>query len=110
MYLNLLDIVNGMRYIAMVHTWKDGSIDYVSVLDNKQIKVEHMGGNLSPLWLKERAALLRLCEINRGEKGDVIGRRFSETLVYVYLDKKEYVQLSKLTGAKDEAVHDAKNY
>jgi len=100
---HLLDIVNSTRYIAMVHTWKDGGIDYVSVLDNKQIKVEHMSGNLSPLWLKERAALLRLCEINRGEKGDVIGRRFSETLVYVYLDKKEYVQLSNLinTGAED---------
>ncbi len=95
-----------MRYIAIVHTWNDGSIDYVSVLDNGVSKVEYMGGELSPSWLKERAALLRLCEINRSAKGETIGRRFSNNMMHVYLDKQEHKQLTNLihTGAEDEKV------
>lgn len=91
-------------YVAMVHTWKDGSIDYVTLLDNRHIKVEHMSGSAAPLWLQKRAALLRLLDINDGKKGTPIGRRFNETMVYVYLTKKEHKQLSNLTntGAEDE--------
>lgn len=93
-----------MRYIAIVHTWNDGSIDYVSVLDNGLSTVEYMGGELSPLWLKERAALLRLCEVNRSAKGETFGRRFSDNMMHVYLDKQEYKQLSNLiaTGARED--------
>lgn len=92
-----------MRYIAIVHTWNDGSIDYVSVCDNRRFKSVHVDGQLSPLWLRERAALLRLCEINRSEKGEVLGRKFSNNMVYVYLNLQEYKELSNLqdTGAKE---------
>lgn len=94
-----------MRYVAIVHTWNDGSIDYVSLLDNHKLKSDHIDGKLAPLWLQERAAMLRLCDVQHTKKGETIGRKFSNNMIYVYINKQQYKQLINLitnTGAEDE--------
>lgn len=101
-----------MRYIAVVHTWKDGRIDYAGVVTidgSRHVqplashrlrgKPRYMDGDKSPPWLQERVALLRLCDIGSG--GD-IGEKISDNILYVYLNRQEeYEQLLNLTGAEE---------
>jgi hypothetical protein len=92
------------RYVAIAHTWDSGAIDYINVLDNKELTTEALDGRMVPDWFRERVALLRLCEVNKTARGESIGRRFTEHMIYVYLDKKEHKQLSKLidTGERED--------
>ena len=83
----------GTRYMAIAHVWSDGDIEYVNVLDNVVIKTTDMEGGQVPMWLKERVAMLRMCDVNRDEKGASIGRKFTEHMLYVYLTYDEYNEL-----------------
>lgn len=82
-------------YSALVHTWNDGSVSVVNLIDDIRIKSDLLRGKV-PLWLQQRIAMLRLCDVNSEE---AIGLRVAPNLMYVYLNQKEYFQL---TGAEDE--------
>lgn len=88
--------------MVLVHTWDDGSISAVNLIDDSRIKSDIMKGEM-PLWLKERIAVMRLCSVGSSE---TIGERVSPNLMYVHLNQEEY---SQLTGAEDETVNDAKD-
>lgn len=86
----------GVRYMAIAHVWNDGEVDYVNVLDNAECETKTLDGAHVPQWVQERVALLRLCEINREEKGEHIGRKFTDHLLYLYLTYNEYKELIEI--------------
>lgn len=85
-----------MRYVALVHL-DNGDIDYINILDNSALLSTPMDGDQAPLWLRERVALLRLCETNKSAKGETIGRKFTDHIIYVYLNRDEHKSLIKDT-------------
>lgn len=82
----------------IAHTWNDGTIDYFNVLDNRALITCDVEGSKAPHWLQERVAMLRMCEINHDPEGETIGRRFSKNIIYVYLNKPEYKELTLLSN------------
>lgn len=91
-----------IRYIVIAHVWSNGDIEYVNVIDNVTIKTQDMEGEQVPAWLKERVALLRLCDVNRDEKGEFIGRKFNDHMLYVYLSYDEYNELIEIIKSTNE--------
>lgn len=99
--LNLLYLLtmlqsNNLRYVVIAHLWNTGEIDYVNVLDNKMLTTETMDGRMVPDWIRERVALLRLCEVNKTGQGETIGRKFTDHMIYVYIDHREHKKLTNL--------------
>ena len=93
----------GLRYMAIAHVWGNGDIEYVNVLDNGTLATFEMEGEHVPPWLRERVALLRLCDITKDTKGEGIGRKFTEHMLYVYLtydEHKELIEIAKATGVQ----------
>ncbi len=82
-----------IRYIAIVNTDGSGAVEFVTVADNQELESVKLTARQTPAWVMERVALLRLCEVNRSSQPESIGRKFSEQLIYVYLNKKEYDEL-----------------
>jgi hypothetical protein len=94
----IMDMAN--RYMAIAHTWNNGDIEYVNVLDNASIRTMDLEGDQAPQWLKERVAMLRMCDINHDPKGEVIGRKFTNNMQYVYLTYDEYQELKSQIGVQ----------
>lgn len=86
----------GIRHMAIAHVWSDGDIEYVNVLDNASLVTTDMEGEHVPAWVKERVAMLRMCDINLNTKGEGIGRKFTDHMIYVYLTYDEYKDLFEL--------------
>jgi hypothetical protein len=79
------------RYVAL-----HDALDQIVVLDNKEYgRVELTE---VPLFLAERIALLKLCDINRSNKGGLLGRKLTDHHVVVYLSYDEFVEILKLNG------------
>jgi len=82
------------RFVAQVYVSDLGELIQVKALDNVKIRVDTVAASAVSPELMERIALLRLCDINR-EKGELIGRKFSENVLYLYLSYDEYKNLTK---------------
>jgi len=91
-----------IRYMVIAHVWGNGDIEYVNVLDNVTIKTQDMEGEQVPMWLRERVAMLRMCNVNREEKGEGIGRKFTDHMLYVYLTYDEYKELIEIVKPTNE--------
>ncbi len=89
-----MDMAN--RYMAIAHTWNNGDIEYVNILDNAAIRTAEIEGERAPQWLRERVAMLRMCDINHDPRGEVIGRKFNNNMQYVYLTYDEYQELKQI--------------
>lgn len=95
----------GLRFMAIAHVWSNGDIEYVNLLDNGSLTTVDMEGEHVPPWLRERVALLRMCDINKDTKGEGIGRKFTEHMLYVYLTYDEHKELNviaKSAGVQNE--------
>lgn len=86
----------GIRHMAIAHVWDNGDIEYINVLDNASFKTNDLEGDMVPDWIKERVALLRMCDVNRDPKGEGIGRKFTDHMLYVYLTYDEHKQLIEI--------------
>lgn len=93
---------NNMRFMSIAHTWDNGDIDYINVLDNKMLTTDALDGKLVPDWYRERVALLRMCDVTKTGRGETIGKKFTEHMIYVYLDKKDYNALTLLIEESDQ--------
>ena len=82
------------RFVARVYVDAVGKVKEVKALDNSALFVDTIACGDLPPELIERIALLRLCEINHEEKGELVGRKFSEELLYLYLSYDEYKNLT----------------
>jgi hypothetical protein len=97
----------GIRHMAIAHVWSNGDIEYVNLLDNASLSTTDMEGAYVPTWIKERVAMLRMCDVNLNEKGEGIGRKFTDHMIYVYLTYDEHKQLTEL--AKSTKQMECKN-
>ena len=94
-----------LRFMAIAHVWSNGDIEYVNLLDNGSLTTVYMEGAQVPPWLRERVALLRLCDVNKDTKGESHGRKFTEHKLYVYLtydEHKEHNEIVKSEGVRNE--------
>lgn len=89
----------GIRHMAIVHVWSNGDIEYINVLDNASLTTFDMEGVDVPTWLKERVAMLRMCDVNLNDKGEGIGRKFTDHMIYVYLTYDEHKELNEQAKA-----------
>lgn len=92
----------GIRHMAIAHVWSNGDIEYINLLDNASLQAVDMEGEHVPTWLRERVAMLRMCEINRNDKGEGIGRKFTDHMIYVYLTYDEHKELNELAKASKQ--------
>jgi hypothetical protein len=88
------------RYVARVCVDELGDPQQITALDNVQIQLDNVLVDAVPPELMERIALLRLCDVNK-KKGEVIGRKFSENVLYVYLSYSEYKSLTNKECANE---------
>lgn len=86
------------RHLAIARMEPDGRT-HINVIDNGSLGVMSITSEVVPEFLKERIALLKLCDIDR-ESDQLIGRRFSEDVVYVYLSFDEHREIINLTGVQ----------
>lgn len=88
-----------IRHMVIAHVWSNGDIEYVNLLDNASLTTTDMEGEHVPTWLRERVAMLRMCDINLNSKGEGIGRKFTDHMIYVYLTYDEYKDLYEIAKA-----------
>lgn len=83
-------------HVAQVFLDDDGWTLMV-LLHNQQLTIYHIErGAQVPEYMNERIALLRLCDINKRERGELNGRRLTENSVLVYLTYDEFNELTSL--------------
>lgn len=85
-----------LRFMAIAHVCGSGDIEYVNLLDNGSLTTTDMDSTHVPPWLRERVALLRMCDVNKNMKGESLGRKFTEHMLYVYLTYDEHKELKEL--------------
>lgn len=69
----------------------------LSVMDNKQLDLFNVKNTEAvPAYVHERVALLRMCDINRHERGEINGRKLSDDCLLVYLTYDEFNELTSL--------------
>ena len=93
----------GTQFMAIAHVWDQGDVDYINVLDNRALTTRTLEGSHTPEWMRERVALLRLCDVNRDPRGERLGRKFTDHMLYVNLTYDEYKELTEIinqTGVK----------
>jgi hypothetical protein len=97
-----------LRFMAIAHVWSSGDIEYVNLLDNGSLTTVYMEGAYVPPWLRERVALLRLCDVNKDTKGESLGRKFTEHMLYVYLTYDEHKELNEIVKSEGVQNEEAK--
>jgi hypothetical protein len=97
-----------LRFMAIAHVWSSGDIEYVNLLDNGSLTTVYMDGAHVPPWLSERVALLRLCDVNKDTKGESLGRKFTEHMLYVYLTYDEHKELNEIVKSEGVQNEEAK--
>lgn len=97
-----------LRFMAIAHVWSNGEIEYANLLDNGSLTTVYMDGAHVPPWLRERVALLRLCDVNKDTKGESLGRKFTEHMLYVYLTYDEHKELNEIVKSEGVRNEEAK--
>ena len=87
------------RFVVKAYVDEAGEIESAYALDNTLLQVDLLERPF-PDYINERVALLRLCDVNREEKGEAIGRKFSHDLISVYLSYDEYAEIKYNRSAK----------
>ena len=83
-------------HVAQVFLDDDGWT-HMDLLHNQQLTIYRINrGTPVPDYMTERIALLRLCDINKRERGELNGRRLTENNILVYLTFDEFNQLTSL--------------
>jgi hypothetical protein len=85
-------------FIAIAYMGESGAVKKVTAMSNVSLQTFDVPLAKVPTHLMERIVLLKMCDVNRSKKGEVIGRRFSEASVHVYLSWGDYSELLKLKG------------
>jgi hypothetical protein len=81
-----------------VETDVQGNIVRAVLNDNRQYATFKLAFTEIPLFIHERSALLRLTDISKNAKGELIGRRLEPNRFTIYIDHEEFIKTKKLTG------------
>ena len=91
-----MGVIQHRIHVAQVFLEDDG-IQKIDILHNQQLLMYRIKEVASvPDYLKERIALLRMCDINKRERGELHGRRLTEDCILVYLTYDEFNELTSL--------------
>ena len=90
------------RFVAIVYTSPAGAILYAHVLDNRALTTHLLMSEQAPPWFRERVALLRLCEVSHEPDPGPLGRRFSTSILHLFMTAPEYRQLRRIIDSPDE--------
>jgi hypothetical protein len=82
---------------AMVMLDEDGNLERISAMSNISYAIFELPLDSVPEYLMERIALLKMCDINKEKQGEAIGRKFNNTIIYVYLSYDEFKELTPLS-------------
>jgi hypothetical protein len=84
-------------FTAMVMLDEDGNVERISAMSNISYAIFELPLDSVPEYLAERIALLKMCDINKGKQGEAIGRKFNNSIIYVYLSYDEFKELTPLS-------------
>ena len=85
----------GQRFVIWVKLDETGDVISVQAQDNDTFKTIDIDLSSAPEFVADRIALLKLTDVNKSEKGELIGRRLSNEVLIIYLTYDEYKQLEK---------------
>ena len=84
------------RFIIWVNLYEDGDVRSLSAMDNETLESVMMGElSTVPDFVVERIALIKLTDVNKSEKGELIGRKLSHNVIIIYLTYDEYQQIKE---------------
>ena len=84
------------RYIVWVKLENTGDVVSVQAQDNERFdKIDIDDLSRAPEFVADRIALLKLTDVNKREKGELIGRRLADDVLIVYLTYDEYQQIKE---------------
>ena len=86
-------ICMGQRFVIWVKLNDVGDVVSVQAQDNDTFEVIDIDLSRAPEFVADRIALLKLTDVNKSEKGELIGRRLANDVLIIYLDYDEYKQI-----------------
>lgn len=93
----IMDMRVQKPYVARVVLTDDGGWHHIDILNNYSFVIDTLfHGAQVPDYVEERIALLKLCNVNKGKKGEKLGRRTSDGTLVMYLNYDEYIELKNL--------------
>lgn len=102
-----LDIVQGSQYIVdmtkvrmqrfilWVRLNDVGVVESVHAQDNERFDSIWVDLSKAPEYVSERIALLKLSDVNKTQKGELLGRKLEDDVVIVYLTYDEYQHIKE---------------
>lgn len=83
------------RFVLLVNLDASGDVVFCTAQDNDTLSIFEFDISTAPEFVAERIALMKLTDVNKSEKGELIGRRYTPELLVVYLTYDEYQQLKE---------------
>ena len=87
--------VRMQRFIIWVRLDETGDVTSVQVQDNNTLETIDIDLSRAPEFVADRIALLKLTDVNKSEKGELIGRKLDNTVLIIYLSYDEYQQIKE---------------
>ena len=88
------------RFILLVTLDELGDVTGCAIQDNETFDISDVDLSEAPEFVAERIALMKLTDVNKRAKGDVIGRKLDNQMIIVYLTYDEFKQI------KEECKHE----
>jgi hypothetical protein len=83
------------RFIIWVKLDDTGDVISVQAQDNDTFNTIDLDLSCAPEFVADRIALLKLTDVNKRKKGELIGRRLANDVLIIYLNYDEYKQIKK---------------
>jgi hypothetical protein len=87
--------VRMQRFVIWVKLNGVGDVVSVQAQDNDTFEAIDLDLSYAPDFVADRIALLKLTDVNKREKGELIGRRLANDVLIVYLTYDEYQQIKE---------------
>jgi len=87
--------VRMQRFIVWVRLDETGDVTSVQVQNNNTLETIDIDLSRAPEFVADRIALLKLTDVNKSEKGELIGRKLDNTVLIIYLSYDEYQQIKE---------------
>lgn len=87
--------VRMQRFVIWVRLNEVGDVVSVQAQDNGTFETINLDLSRAPEFVADRIALLKLTDVNKREKGELIGRRLANDVLIVYLNYDEYQQIKE---------------
>lgn len=87
--------VRMQRFVIWVKLNGVGDVVSVQAQDNDTFEAIDLDLSCAPDFVADRIALLKLTDVNKREKGELIGRRLANDVLIVYLTYDEYQQIKE---------------